>query len=292
MRNFRFNKIYVIESLDPNERHTGKELYDDLIARMPFIHKELLVDYKPINTIKEWDQLMDDILRECQNTGNIPILHLEIHGEASGKGLVTNSKELITLEHAGNQFRAINIQTGCNLFITLGVCKGLYLLFNMHMNKPMPFVGAVGSFDTILNYDIYLRYYDFYDTFFRTLDIASAYRALQEANPNLDSKFRYMPADEIFYKNYQEYLNKQCTETALKQRAKESIAVLNCRNRHERKEKERLFIKEEKAKRGKYFREHASIFFMTKEFPENKDRFDVPKDFKELKERFNNLVMV
>lgn len=292
MKNFRFNKIIVIESLDPNERHTGKELYDDLIARMPYLHSELLADYKKVNTLKEWDALMNDILTECNNTGNIPILHLEIHGEGSGKGLVTSSNELIPLEHVGNQFRDINVATGCNLFITLGVCKGLYLLFNMHMNKPMPFIGAVGSFDTMLNSDIYIRYYDFYDTFFRTLDIASAYVALQKANPDLDSKYRYMPADELFYKNYQEYLNKQCTDGALKARAKESIATLSCKNRHERRLKEKLFIKQEKIDRGKYFRNHAATFFMTNEFPENKERFDVPKDFKKLKERYDNLVMV
>lgn len=292
MKNFSFNKIYVIESLDPNERHTGKELYDDLIARMPYIHSELKVDYKEVNTLQEWDTLMGDILDECINAGIIPILHLEIHGESSGKGLVTNSKELISLEHVGNQFREINIATGCNLFLTLGVCKGLYLLFNMHMDKPMPFIGAIGSFDSILNYDIYIRYYDFYDTFFRSLDIASAYVALQKANPALDSKYRYMPADEIFYKNYQEYLNNKCSDDALKVRAKETIAALNCTNRHERRLKEKQFIQQEKKDRAKYFREHTATFFMTDEFPENKERFDVPRDFKELKDRYNNLVMV
>lgn len=29
MKNFQFNKIYVIESLGPEELHIGKKLYDD-----------------------------------------------------------------------------------------------------------------------------------------------------------------------------------------------------------------------------------------------------------------------
>lgn len=292
MKNFKFNNIYIIESLKVTERHTGKELYNDLIAHMPFIHKELKVAYKSLDTLAEWDQLMDDILQECKQKDNIPILHLEIHGEPNGKGLVTTFGELITLEHVGEQFRAINMATGCNLFITLGVCKGLYLLFNMHMDRPMPFVGAVGSFEDIYESDIYLRYYEFYDTFFRTLDIGKAYVALQNANSNMPTYYRYIPADEIFYKCYQEYLNNQCTKVELERRAKESVTTINGINRQGRREFEKRFIKDEKRNRGKFFRKHTAIFFMTDNIPENTERFDVPKSFEELRQRYEEIVML
>ena len=52
MKNFRFNKIIVLESLKDNERHTGKELYDDLISRMPYIHTNLKVEYNDIVSIR------------------------------------------------------------------------------------------------------------------------------------------------------------------------------------------------------------------------------------------------
>lgn len=293
MKNFSFNKIYVLESLPAHERHTGKELYDDLIARMPYFHSELLVDYRSIDTILTWDNVMQDILLDCEQNKNVPILHFEVHGDINGRGLVTSSKQLVTIEHVGEQLREINVATGCNLLITLGVCKGLYLLFNMLLSRPMPFIGAVGSFDDLNNNDIYLRYYDFYDTFFRTLDIGKSLVALQNANPDMPSSYRYIAADELFYKNYQIYLDTQCTPEALQRRAQSEISKhFPNLNRNQRREKERLFISEEKRSRARFFKEHASIFFMLENYPENKERFDVPSSFAELKNRYQNLVTI
>lgn len=295
MKNFRFNKIIVLESLKDDERHTGKELYDDLISRMPYTHTQLKVEYHDIDTLTRWDFVMGDILDDCLQNQNIPIIHFEIHGESNGRGLVLKSHELATLEHVGTQLRSINVATRCNLFITLGVCKGLYLLFNMKMSKPMPFIGAIGSFNNLMNDDIYVRFYDFYDTLFSSMDIGEAFVALQHANPDMPAEYRYIPADELFYKNYQVYLKEQCTEAALKRRAKESIGELQKQkpmNRQTRRLKEKEFIAMEKKSREKYFREHSAEFFMLSNYPENKARFDVPTNFKELKDRYDHLVTV
>lgn len=78
------------------------------------------------------------------------------------------------------------------------------------------------------------------------------------------AEHRYIPADELFYKNYQQYLNEQCTEAALRRRAKESIGELSKQmpmNRHDRKMKEKEFIALERKSREKYFREHFASFF-------------------------------
>lgn len=223
----------------------------------------------------------------------MPILHFEIHGDNGGNGLVTSCGQLVTIEHVGDQLRKINVETGCNLLITLGVCKGLYLLFNMLLSRPMPFIGAIGSFDILINNDIYLRYYEFYDSFFRTFDIGTAYVALQNANPDIPSSYRYIAADEVFYKNYQYYLDTQCTPKALMERAKSEISQnFPGLNRNQKREKERQFIKEESRSLVRFFKEHASSFFMLDEYPENKDRFDVPSSFAELRKRYDNLVTI
>lgn len=165
-------------------------------------------------------------------------------------------------------------------------------MFNMLMSEPMSFIGVIGSFENIKNYDIYIRYFDFYEIFFNTFDIGKAYVALQMANPDLESKYRYIPADELFFKNYQDYLKNNCTKDALKKRAKDSIRDVRCVNRKERRAKEKDFVMAEKRNRAKLFREHAAIFFMTDEFPDNKVRFNVPANYEELKQRYNNLVLL
>lgn len=292
--NFQFNTIYVIESLGDDERKTGYEIWHDQLQYMPIKYPELKVHYKDINTLSAWDGLMKDILSDVSAQHNIPTLHLEIHGEEKGRGLVFKNGELADIEHIGAQLRAINIETGCNLMLTLGVCKGLYLLFNMHLDKPMPFIGAVGSFDDLKAGDIILRYSDFYETLFNTFDVGKAYISLMESNTGFSGPYRFIPADELYYKNYQCYINTQCTQEALEQRAKDSMSLMKPPpiNRQQRRKFIRQFVDAEKKNRLNYFREHCSTFFMLKEYPENKERFNVPQSFEELKKRYENTVFV
>ena len=159
---------------------------------------------------------------------------------------------------------------------------GVNLLFDAQLSKPMPFVGAVGSFDELDNNDIYLRFYDFYDIFFDTLDIAIAYSALQKANPDMLSKYRYIPADELFYKAYHDYLIRECTPEAIRARVKKTMKEMmqgKFLNRQQRIQKECEFIRKEQKSRFRYYQEHSSLFFMLKEYLEDRDRFDVPKTF-------------
>lgn len=291
---FSFNTIYVIESLPDGEMKTGYDIWHDQLQYMKVNHPKLDVFYKAVPSLKKWDDLMRDILDDVIQNGNIPILHIEVHGEENGKGLVFKNGELSGIEHVGEQLRKINIATGCNLMLTLGVCKGLNLLFDMHLDKPMPFIGAVGSFDEIYSEDILIRYTEFYDTLFKTFNVGEAYIRLMNSNTGFPPSYRFFPADEFYYKNYQEYINKQCTETALKQRALDTIATMSNPpvNRGERRRFMKLFVKEEQKNRLKYFKEHSEIFFMLDKFPENRERFDVPSSFAALKRKYEKRVFV
>lgn len=290
MKHFQFNQIYIIESLSDGERHTGHSIYEDLKI-MAIRYPELDVRYKDICSLQEWDVLMKEILVDCCTTGRIPILHLEIHGEEDG--LVLKNNDFVPLERAGIQFRKINVATGCNLFLTLGVCKGLYLLFNMHPNLPMPFIGAVGSFDNLSSYDIECRYSQFYETFFDSFDIGKAYLALLNENTGIDPKYRYLAADEIFYKCYQGYIKDNCTEEAVQKRVSESIREAGIAiNRNVRRRKEREFIRLEKQTRNLYYRQAINTFFDIEHFPDNLDRFEVPLTIKALEEKCKHLTTI
>lgn len=283
---FHFNKIYVLESL--NENNTGQELYNSLIQHMTYKYEGLATQFIEIESAEHWDSLMDDINAECKN-GIIPLFHLEIHGSDSGVKLKNGDN--VDVFHIGEQFRRINIACGCNLFVTLGVCKGLNILLNMLMDKPMPFIGAIGSFCNINEDDLSIRYYDFYDMLFNTLDIAKSFIALSNANLGHLSTYQYIPADELFYKNYSIYLSDKCTKEALEKRAEESMPI-TCSSRQQKRKFKRDFIKEEHKNRARYFNEHVISFFMTDIFPENSQRFHVPTNFTELAERYENLILV
>lgn len=271
---------------------TGKSLYED-VKLQEFIHEGLHVNYCHIESGKEWDDLMDTILKSCIKDGIIPILHLEIHGWEGG--IQFSNRDQRTIDQVGEQFRAINIATACNLFITLGVCKGLYVLFNAHLDRPMPFCGAIGSFNKLMSGDIELRFAEFYGTFFRTFDIAKAYIELMKAAPITEySQYRYVRVDEIFYKAYLDYINKACKSDNMKQRALNAAEEngVDLINRQARRKFEKDFKKQEKKTRDLYYNEAVRTFYMLEKYPENKDRFEIPNTYRELEERCKKIISI
>lgn len=294
MRDMKFNTLYIIESLRDGDLKTGHSLFEDLKLQ-EYVHKHVRVEYREPKSSSEWDEMMANILNECQVQEIYPIIHLEVHGEEYGIELSNGDK--IFSNKVGDQLRQINIATGCNLFLTMGVCKGLYVLFNSQLDRPMPFCGAIGSFTKLMAGDIQLRYAEFYETFFRTFDITQAYIQLIKEEtyfPEEYTQYRYIHVDELFYRVYQNYLNVGCKQDRMKQRAldaaQENGIVLPTRQL--KRKFQRDFTKQEKKTRDMYYQNATRIFFMLDAHPENRDRFDVPKTFGELEEKCKHLVTI
>lgn len=292
MKNFKFNTLHIIESLKEDEPHTGRILYEDLQLQQ-FIHEGLQVKFDDLDCASQWDDLMSQILHECRTNGKSPILHLEIHG--CEQGIEFRDGSFRTVEQVAEQFRKINIAIGCNLFVTMGVCKGLYVLFETHIDKAMPFCGAIGSFEKMSSYDIQLRYAEFYGTFFKTFDVTQAYLQLIKTDtgtPDEYTQYRYIRVDEVFYKAYLDYITKSCAQQGMAQRAldaaKENGVVLQ--TRQIRRKFQRKFAKEEKKSRGFYYKQAANQFFMLDRYPENRDRFDVPDNYENLEQRCRDII--
>lgn len=294
MKDMKFNTLYIIESLKDGDLKTGHLLFEDLKLQ-EYVHEHVRVEYREPKSSKDWDKVMIDILNDCKEQQVYPIVHLEVHGAKDSIEL--SNGDVVLRDKVGEQLRQINIATGCNLFLTMGVCKGLYVLFNTHIDKPMPFCGAIGSFSELFAGDIQLRYAEFYETFFRTFDITQAYIQLmrtETAVPIENAQYRYIHVDELFYRVYQNYLSTGCKQEGMKQRAldaaQENGIVLGTRQM--RRQFQRDFAKQEKKTRNMYYHEAARKFFMLDTHPENQERFDVPKTFKELAEKCEHLVTI
>lgn len=294
MRDMKFNTLYIIESLREGDLKTGYSLFEDLKLQ-EYVHEHVRVEYKAPSSSNEWDEMMTSILNECRAQEVYPIIHLEVHGAEYGIEL-SNGDEILSAK-VSEQLRQINIVTGCNLFLTMGVCKGLYVLFNAQLDKPMPFCGAIGSFATLKAGDIQLRYAEFYETFFRTFDITKAFIQLMKVETAVSEEYkqyRYIHIDEVFYKSYMRYLKEQCNKEIMPQRALDAAAENNyiLRNRSERRQFQKKFAKSEQANRTKDYIETLKTFFMLDANPENIDRFDIPITFKELEEKCKHLVTI
>ncbi|THF53143.1 hypothetical protein E6C50_02760 [Flavobacterium supellecticarium] len=284
MRNFRFNKIYVIESLDKDEQKTGKDLYDDILRwRQMSSDNKFTCEYKPINNKVEYETLIAHIEKECEK-GIFPILHFEIHGLSNKSGLVLNNNETITYSKLTEDLSKINIKIGNNLFLTLAVCHGAYLLGAVKINKPAPFLGFIGSFETINNDDILYRYTGFYNEFLTSFDLSTSLKIFFEANHIDNNKFSFIDTEETFMTVYKNYIKENTSKKGIKKRIEDAILENNLtfKSRQEKRKFGRDFEKELNKTKQKYYSKHKDIFFMIKDFPENKERFKLARNYSEI----------
>lgn len=155
-------------------------------------------------------------------------------------------------------------------------------MFQIHPNAVMPFCGVLESFDEIYEQDLKIRFQEFYEEFFYSLDLNKAYQNLIDANEKLDADYRYYLADELFLKSYKGYIEKECSPESIEKRAKECFdpskgddlgAFII------------VFSQCEKEQRNEDYRELRDKFFMINKFPQNLQRFNLPNTTEELLSR-------
>jgi hypothetical protein len=281
MAEFKFNKVYVLESLDETkEQLTGKELYDDLLKWKEFQIADFKAEYISIDNKAGFLKTFEKIKEECTITGNYPILHFEIHGSADTTGLVLKSKELVTWNELYQDLVALNSIIGNNLFITLAVCHGGYMMELIKINNPAPYWGFIGSFDEILIADLLIRYNEFYDVFLRSYDLNEAIKRLHEANPSVPSTYRFINSEETFKKINKKYFDEKFTEPQIESRFEDGLKQINWDITDENiKNQQRIIFRTELLKSKKdYFEKHKETFFMFNNFPENAKRFLINYD--------------
>lgn len=283
MKGFTFNKIYVIESLNgQEEKLTGEELYNDLLKWKEYQIKDFKAQLIKVDDKKDFFEKIDFIKDECTTKGQYPIIHFEIHGNADKTGLVLNSGELIRWSELYHDLREINSILGNNLFITMAVCYGAYIMELIKADKPSPFWGFIGSFETIEEVDLIIRYNEFYDEFLKSFNLNTAVQRLHDSNPTIPSSYRFINSELTFKNIMSKYFKEKFTESEITKRFEDGLKQKNIqiRDRNEKQKcRERFKVELLKTKKD-YFEKHKTTFFMFDNFPDNQDRFEV--DYKEL----------
>ena len=278
-----FNRIYVIESLPSGDEKTGTKLHNDLLQWLPYRFdgfQSILME--PKNKL-EWTQVMAKILADTQKGGR-PIVHLEIHGSADKDGLVLASGELVSWEEMKSILTEINIASRMNLFVTLAVCHGAYLLTQYHLNERAFCYGILGSFDALKVSDLKIRFNEFYEELFTSFDVVKAYQRLLNANPGVNDDYECISALEMFYKVYRNYILYEVEDPErVKERALEAASeggvVLN--TQEEREAFQRDFARLLHQKKNEYYVVHSTKFLMIDLFPEKKEDLNLPATLEE-----------
>jgi hypothetical protein len=278
MTGFEFNKVYVIESLDDSkEKLTGKELYDDLLRWKEYQIADFKAEYISVDNKTDFLKTLETIKDDCTTKGHYPILHFEIHGSSDTTGLVLKSGELVTWNELYQDLVAINSIIGNNLFITLAVCHGGFIMQLIKIENPAPYWGFIGSFEEIKVSDLLIRYNEFYDVFLRSFDLNEAVKKLHEANPSVPSTYRFINSEETFKNINRKYFNEKFSEEQIKLRFEDGLKQNNWNIKDNNlKQQFRIKFRTELLKTKKeFFEKHKKIFFMLGNFPENENRFRV-----------------
>ena len=227
LRNFVFNKVFVIESLENNERKTGKELYNDILKWKPLQSGMVFTcEFIDLNCRNDFFDFFNKIQNDAY-LGLKPIFHFEIHGLKDKSGLSLKNGEIIHYKELAIALSTVNQIIGNNLFLTLSVCHGAYLLGNVQIDKPAPFIGFVGSFDLIYNSDSLMRYTEFYDAFLMSFDLGKAIQRFLNANTLNPNTFNLIDTEETFKSVYKKYLLENTTKDGIKKRWTNSIISEN-----------------------------------------------------------------
>ncbi len=177
------NRLIIIESLQNEEEHTGKNLYNDLKS---IEYQPLQIDYYSISNKKLLFECLERI-QDITCDWSKPIIHIEVHGDKDGFVLFdkNNSMEFVSWKEIIPSLTSINYNSKNSLIITLGVCYGAYIglevINEFVLFRRAPFLLMIGPPSKILNTEIEIGFKYFYRNIMKTKDISSAFNILQNA---------------------------------------------------------------------------------------------------------------
>jgi hypothetical protein len=273
-KGFKFNRIIIIESLGNNDERTGKNLYDNLCG----IFGEQTAEYYYVTNPDDFFGILDQIEHGTKNSGLMPIIHIEVHGNK--EGICLEDRQAIIWNDIFRPFREINLAAGNNLMVVLAACYGLSLrnIFAEAGIERAPVYAVLGPDREVEPFEIKTFFKDFYKKLFDSLNPAEA---LNTSSYNITEKvFEMHDCISIFSAAYLKYVNNNVkNETDRKKRTAKIIEDFEKEKSvkiesYKRKEFENYI--ESRLLNGEYdFDRIKKRYFMINEFPENGSRFNI-----------------
>ncbi len=271
-----FNRIYVLESLPASERHTGKELHDDMLRWKADLLPHLSVVYASLNSKGEFLTYLGGIATETENHTIYPIIHIEAHG--SETGLKMASGEFIVWEELRKQLTQINVNVMNNLFVTLAACRGAYLAFLLKPTDRSPVWGLAGPVIDVNERDLVVSFQAFYDELLTNFNGDRAAKRMNQSMADLPYRYETINCLSLFKDAYSTYLEELDTIEGRKQRsgqiADRVLMSGQSKGLARRRIKRQAQKHMRKTQKGK-FKQFRDTFFMIDLYPENEKRFSV-----------------
>lgn len=165
--------IYIIESLNSNERHTGKELYDDVIVRyVDFYKKKIYHEYTSVKSKKEFENKISEILN-CTNDKEELIIHIEAHG--GSEVLQFSNGDLMKWIDLEKKMMEINLKSKNKLHLNFATCHGMHVAEKLDLKNTAPYQSFVSALRELSPTEILSDNSVFYEQIIEKQNIFEAY---------------------------------------------------------------------------------------------------------------------
>ena len=214
---FEYNTIFIVDGLCTDEAQTGRNLYNDR-RDMRADGADVAVIYSRVTHAGELRSKLEEIEHLSRN-GVKPILHIECHGDVEGGLAVGDEQDRFSWQALEPLLRRINIASGCNLGVVMGVCHGLHAITPIRIARPTPFYFLLGSQDELTAGTLRTEMPKFYETLFDTDNLDSALRCVPSCKP--------FHADRLFAESFGKYLRRACMGKGKRERVESALSLAN-----------------------------------------------------------------
>lgn len=274
--------VHIIEWLRADDAKTGWELFGEIepigIVSMP----EVPVRFWRVSTRQQFLDLFQQLEQIFRDSGRVPVLHIETHGDANGIGV--SADEWIEWSDLTEILIPFNRLTHLNLVVILAACEGFW---GVQMLQPArlaaAFRGLIGPNRTVSAGEMSAACLAFYRTALGQMKGNSAIKAMNDAVDATKETFRPVSAEAAFKVVFKNFLEKFGTPEMIEERLDRTIANVVARRHAEglpdmlTKDVERLrkLTRERLSDHRAAFEEMRREFFYIGTYPENDQRFDI-----------------
>ena len=268
----RFNQILIVDSLPARQRNTARELYGDVQSRAQVFRPAPEVLYERVESSDSCLALLARLAKMATTQGNVPILHLECHGNEDGLQFADES--FVSWLDMKPHLIQLNIATRMNLLVVVSACEGSSIAATLGPVDRAPLHGLIGPTRVVLPSDLEAGYLALYETLLRT---RSARDAVQAMIATVPETFVYRAAEWMFQHVWDHYQRTHETPEARLARGirmarnppagYDGVAI-----------DAEVFAELLRQKNREFFDRFRRHFFLCDLYPEHEERFTVRYD--------------
>lgn len=214
----KINHIFVIQSLDNDDKPTGEELYNDVIKRrIDLLQSEANKMTHAFFHTKDKIAFVDSLKYIQTNAPYLSgglLIHFEIHGSADKEGLVLADGSFVIWKEVVELLRPINISTCNKLFVTLATCFGRFMYLGVDPNLKSPYQAYISASKTVKVIEVMESFNTLFEILIDCGDLVHSYLEHEKYN----SPFFYKDSLTTFEDHIRSVRSKMLNDPEFKKR--------------------------------------------------------------------------